>query len=686
MKKFAKYALLTAGVALFIFLMLPFLEPPSLPQNAAEEGQKNSSPQIFTSNPLTSIVNRLARFFTGRSQNSATVRNGTLAQSGSNQAFANSTDNTLYAADHDLAPSQAAAVEPAPGQDPDEANAEFFMQNEDGEWVLVRQRTPETSHAGMHEISVKENAYDRYVKQERLARFSPSAAQREEVPESKLARLFNPIKRFLGFGDSAAASGSLQGNALASASARGLGKTDGFGNNARAKNPLQLAKAKSIQEEMQRFSSLQNGLGRSTQLSDLLNTSRTAREAAEMIANSMYPNPKTPQEQQARDQYANGKTDSYEKMRDDKMRQDLLARSDGKKPTDVIPEIFDCNQHSVEGMLEKPGSCRIDEEVSSKPESFKENNKKLFEEKTNSPFPDKTLLTPVLGVADKKSLEQINRFDEALKFNPDDYDLYSEQEQKENYEEYLQNKLTAKMYKWMLETSNCQSNNCYWVANNVQNGELHDGVKATPFGFRGDPDDVGAELQENFIKHVEKDLADRLIDEVQKSQAGKEGDTPKEMTAEERKKQKEEILKAAQQAAKDITWVLYNEEDMSNTLNKLFKEDGKESANLLYIGNAADNLSLKEKFGYDVKAFSGDQDHIFFSLQQEDSSVEARSKKMMEDFANYVNLNHEINELILQDAVPETIKNSFKSNQAGLQQELNSKIKLPAPSSATTKP
>ena len=185
--------------------------------------------------------------------------------------------------------------------------AEFFMQNEDGEWVLVRQRTPETSHAGMHEISVKENAYDRYVKQERLARFSPtsSAAQREEVPESKLARLFNPIKRFFGFGESAAATGALQGDALASASARGMGKTDGFGNNARAKNPLQLSKAKSMRQEMERFNSLQNGSDRSVRLSDLVNTSRTARDAAEMVANSMYPNPQTPQEQQARDQYAN---------------------------------------------------------------------------------------------------------------------------------------------------------------------------------------------------------------------------------------------------------------------------------------------------------------------------------------------------------------------------------------------
>ena len=70
MKKWIKYLLIAVCVALFLFLMLPFLVP-SAPQeaNLARQGQK-ATPQIFTSNPLTSIVSRLARLFGSRGKDS----------------------------------------------------------------------------------------------------------------------------------------------------------------------------------------------------------------------------------------------------------------------------------------------------------------------------------------------------------------------------------------------------------------------------------------------------------------------------------------------------------------------------------------------------------------------------------------------------------------------------------------
>ena len=639
MKKFAKYALLTAGVALFIFLMLPFLEPPSLPQNATEEGQKKSSPQIFTSNPLTNIVNRLARFFTGRSQNSAAVRNETLAQNGSNRAFANEADNTLYAAGHEIAPSQAAAVEPAPGQDPDEANAEFFMQNEDGEWVLVRQRTPETSHAGMHEISVKENAYDRYVKQERLARFSPtsSAAQREEVPESKLARLFNPIKRFFGFGDSAAASGTLQGDALASASARGMGKTDGFGNKANAKNPLQLARAKSLQEELGKMNR-QNGTIKPPRLTDLLSTPRTAREAAERVANSKYPNPKTPQEQHAREQIIQEKTDFYAQLKQDRMRKDLLTRSGGDKPTDVLPETVNCTNGMTEGLLTDSGTITCGPN-SQKIDDLAKSNKTLFKELTGIEL--NTNLTPILGVADQESSDKIQP-------PQNNSELFENEEDKKQAEEtYKQEKATYDMYKFMLDKSGCTSSNCFWVVNDAVPNEdpskenLVNGIEAAGVHFKGDPLNKFAQLKQDFI-------AAQLAKEPQADD-----------------KRKSEIKEDAEKAVPP--YLLYNEKDMTQLAQQLREKTDKSNQlndsyqlaeDIIYFANASDAVPFAEKHSYDTPFFYGKQGHTVLSTAEDGAdSIEYRSRQLVEDLAANINVQQEIKSLIHQDSEKEVLDN-----------------------------
>ena len=68
MKKWAKYVGITAGILLFIFLMLPFLEPPSLNNKNPETAEQTAAkPQIFTANPLTDIIKRVAGLFNNRS-------------------------------------------------------------------------------------------------------------------------------------------------------------------------------------------------------------------------------------------------------------------------------------------------------------------------------------------------------------------------------------------------------------------------------------------------------------------------------------------------------------------------------------------------------------------------------------------------------------------------------------------
>ena len=73
MKKAVKITLTVGICAVCLFLLLPFLETqaPSKPDPAAE---KKAEPQIFTSNPLTEIVGRIARFFGARDK-AKSVRN-----------------------------------------------------------------------------------------------------------------------------------------------------------------------------------------------------------------------------------------------------------------------------------------------------------------------------------------------------------------------------------------------------------------------------------------------------------------------------------------------------------------------------------------------------------------------------------------------------------------------------------
>ncbi|MCQ2411219.1 MAG: hypothetical protein MJ053_07180, partial [Elusimicrobiaceae bacterium] len=64
MKKWIKYLISSACIALFLFLMLPFITPPSLADLSADKARLPAAiPQIFTTNPLTELVGRLAHIF-----------------------------------------------------------------------------------------------------------------------------------------------------------------------------------------------------------------------------------------------------------------------------------------------------------------------------------------------------------------------------------------------------------------------------------------------------------------------------------------------------------------------------------------------------------------------------------------------------------------------------------------------
>lgn len=62
-KTIGKIVLVFTCVAVIVFLLLPFLETTSpAPANAqASASAQKATPQIFTSNPLTALVQRMAR-------------------------------------------------------------------------------------------------------------------------------------------------------------------------------------------------------------------------------------------------------------------------------------------------------------------------------------------------------------------------------------------------------------------------------------------------------------------------------------------------------------------------------------------------------------------------------------------------------------------------------------------------
>ena len=61
-KRIGKIVLISLVSIVLLFLLLPFMAP----DTEAPQSTKKANPQIFTSNPLTALVNRIAAVFQGK--------------------------------------------------------------------------------------------------------------------------------------------------------------------------------------------------------------------------------------------------------------------------------------------------------------------------------------------------------------------------------------------------------------------------------------------------------------------------------------------------------------------------------------------------------------------------------------------------------------------------------------------
>ncbi len=196
-KTVGKCVVVLLCAAIVFFLLLPFLET-SAPAVSSEQGKK-ASPQIFTSNPLSELVRKVYSLFAGKQKQPKETPPALYAE------------GEIYPPEQESTEIRYAGTEylPAEQADPSSTTTSYFPENydyddarfinEEGEWVLVQQTAPEAAQRGMHDINASDSAYDKLVRLERAAKYTAGPAPKQPaIPDSKWARLFNPIKSFFG--------------------------------------------------------------------------------------------------------------------------------------------------------------------------------------------------------------------------------------------------------------------------------------------------------------------------------------------------------------------------------------------------------------------------------------------------------------------------------------------------------
>ena len=491
-KTIGKTILIIACVAVIIFLLLPFLETNS-PQDGQIPGKK-ATPQIFTSNPLSELVNRIARFF-GAKQTAPVPAQPLTAQQ-TNEQFGFPQGNEMIADARAAAENTGTAEGSAPVNPHRQAgfgNASY--QNEEGDWVLIRQTAPDLGAPGMHEINTKDNAYESYIRQERAARFTPTASvkREKEVPDSKLARFFRPIKRFFGFADNERISPQsdiwAREESAQLASSQGIGRSrNGTGRSFSRGGNINI---KEISDDGNTAVS-RSGNERNSLLS-FLDPQSTLNEVADFLANSKYPNPKNEKEQQAKEYYRQQRLEETTEYFSQRIQERLNRLAAGQQPEDELKNMLEAACTNIPPRPVKSSSCVIGEEIpsasASEIQAAKQQNAELFLQKTRQVLPPAPL-TPVIGKATGIDVQINPEFD---------------------YPEYIK---TMEVYQFMWQNESCRDTSCYWVANIQRNNtELSDSVEASGVTLKGDPLGKYEKVQQQFAQYKLSQLPENATEE-----------------------------------------------------------------------------------------------------------------------------------------------------------------------------
>lgn len=606
MKKKIKIAAISLAVLVLVFLSLPFFAPKATSNPKAGENAQQNTPQIFTSNPLTELVNRIAAVF-GK-------KNAGIHSAGGMQ---NANSNAV--AEEMLADARAAAANTPTTEETPKAGEEgpfgsFFGDGEE-EWVLAPQFSPEGTTRGMHEISAKGDAYDNYIRAERAARFTPVAInpRTKEVPNSKLARIFNPIKRFFGFDDPYATDSDWYDEEAAH-----LAYVQGDSES--AKDPRQFKRAGIADMGMPNLSVNGQGASNAENTSEAKNANDALgevfsffypeakiQELAKRKADALYPAPRTPKQQAS---WEVARLEEAKRLYDE-MQEKKFSYSNIKVDKATPPDftkVFKCSKNKP--TLSLGNACPLGEEPLSEQEKqeMKTENERKFLNLLGDPGDYEIPVTVVYGkgIDSQKmweTLEDTGNFIEDAK----------EEGHSDLVEEYSKNAELQQLYKFMAEQAKCETENCYWVAtSNQPHPSLEDSVDlAGKTVFKGDPLNRFQKLHEQFIQNFQKDPGTLLNNPT------------------------DQEIKETAESIRELTpaYVVYTQEDMKKWAEQIKKdmfEGNFQSLSLLYTATADTGRALAEVghspvIGTDAKAL------VEQTAEEEIVSLEQRTTTISQD-------------------------------------------------------
>ncbi len=494
--KIAKIVFLVVCIGTFLFLLLPFLET----TRPAEPSQLKAQPQVATDNPLTAIARRLRALFGGKERTARRL-------SGNHPAVPRPADELLAVAapNRDAWPQESLSAEGQPNRVVSQPTGpldfgDAAIQTDAGEWVLIRQTAPQSGQPGMHEVNVHDNPYDRYVKQERAQR-ALASQPKLEIPDSKWARLVRPIKQFFGIDTPTPVAPSTvavhrpqdpHANSLASAKDK---KTTG----ARypSMGPVRLPWpdispkewALMTPEQRQREQERRSV----AQFTSLLSGEHAAQEAAEIAADSKYPNPKNDKEKQQKEEYKQQLFEQNKEKIKNGILQVMQQNAADKEPVDELSFMLGCTNASLPATV-----CHLDQVSTPTPapedqiaqEQIK--NSQAFFEKTGYELPKNLPLTIVLSPTTPETISQMTQIPNQSA------------------------KQAAEIYEFLYEKQQCNSNTCYWVANSKQKDpQLTNAVTMTNAQLKPDPQNTYPGYQQAFIEYKLSQLPPQATPEQQ---------------------------------------------------------------------------------------------------------------------------------------------------------------------------
>ena len=510
-KTIGKTVLIVCICALLIFLLLPFLET----QEPSAKADKKASPQIFTSNPLTELVNRIAAIF--QSKEKRLAKKAAAAQAEAQAA--KDALNELYADTSAQAPARYAATQADDTQGQAQTttftNANFdygnaALQDEDGNWILVRQTAPDAPARGMHEINTTDDAYERYIRQEKAARSTPGLGAPTRPADSALARLLAPIKGLFGIKQNSTA--QLPADATASAvrapAANTVKASQGLGSN-NGKEPSSSLPARptlpsipaGLANAVLPVQAAGNAGANTAQYSaaDMLNPMLAITRASEWIQENQDPEATDEEKQQNNEKLKNMIYKTRAEL-SDKLTKQVQEEAGNAPAPNHLPTTIGCRGesgsfYSAEGapcanlpsVAQDPGAWLSADEQ----DKLAQQGKQKLMEKLNLPaghpaVPDVNMLV-VLGKTKNILPPDMEENDE---------DTPEQKQAKE---------ITGRIYELMLEKQNCTKEECYWIPNQLQQyPSVRETVLSAGFNSIEDP----LKLYDQWVPQLQAELMD----------------------------------------------------------------------------------------------------------------------------------------------------------------------------------